>query len=71
MKAFIDRIDDGIATLLLGEDESVAVSVPVSWLPPGVREGICLRMDFGIDQESTRKAHHDVQEMLDSMPNEP
>lgn len=71
MRAFVDRIEEGIATLLLGEDESVRVSVPVRWLPVGIREGTCLGIDFTIDRDSTEKAHDDVQSLLDGMENNP
>lgn len=71
MRAFVDRIEGEIATLLLGDDGSIAVSVPLEWLPDGLREGMCLGVDFAIDQESTKKAHKDVQALLDSLGNEP
>ena len=67
MKVFVDRIENGIA-VLLGED-ATTVDIPLSWLPFDVQEGVYL--DISIDNESTRKAHDEVQSLLDSMPNNP
>ena len=71
MRAFVDQIQEGMATLLLGEDESVSVQVPVTWLPAGVREGIVLRVDFRIDPKATKEGKRRAQSLLDSLPDEP
>ena len=71
MRAFVDRIEVDTAVLLLGENESVTVNMPVAWLHVGVREGMCLRLDFSIDLEATEKGHEEVQSLLDSLGNEP
>jgi hypothetical protein len=71
MRAFVDRIEIDTAVLLLGKDESVTINVPVEWLPEGVREGMCLRLDFSIDDEATHRGHEEVQSLLDSRGNEP
>jgi hypothetical protein len=71
LRAFVDQINDGIALLLLGEDESVKAHVPVSWLPEGVREGIVLRLSFEIDEAATREGKRRVQSVLDSLGDEP
>ena len=39
MKATIDRIEEGIAVLISIEEEPVRLTVPVSLLPPGAKEG--------------------------------
>lgn len=69
LKAFVDRIHNGVATLLLGEDESVTVSVPVSWLPSGVREGTVLRFDILIDRQASEMGKAEVQSLFDELGN--
>ncbi|HEY3416770.1 MAG TPA: DUF3006 domain-containing protein [Armatimonadota bacterium] len=71
LRAFIDHIQNGVATLLLGDEESVAVSVPVSWLPSGVGEGVVLRFDISIDQQATDRGKAQVQSLFDELGNAP
>jgi len=71
MKAFVDRIENDMAVLLLGEDGNVQVNVPLSWLPPDVSEGIYLDVTFTVDKDTTKRAKDDVQALLESMDNEP
>jgi len=71
IRAFIDRIEEKTAVLLLGEDESVTIQLPVEWLPKGAGEGVVLRLGFSIDAEETEAGKRRVQSLLDSMPNDP
>ena len=48
IRAFVDQVNEGMATLLLGEDESVKVDMPLAWLPAGVAEGLVLRFAVSI-----------------------
>lgn len=71
MRAFVDSIHDGQVRLLMGDDETVTVTVPISWLPAGIREGTVLRLDIFIDEMSTENGQLQVQKLLDSMGDEP
>ena len=71
VRAFVDQINEGVATLLLGEDESVTAHVPVSWLPSGVKEGTVLRLGFEINEAATQEGKARVQSLLDSMGDQP
>lgn len=71
MKVFVDRIEGDIAVLLLGDEGSVVANVPVSWLPKGIKEGLYLKAEFSIDQETTQRARAEIQSLIDSMGNEP
>ena len=71
MRAFIDRIDSDIATVKLGEQESITLCVPLSWLPPGVREGTVLKLHWEIDHAGTKIAKAQVQGLLDALKKEP
>jgi len=39
MKVCIDRVDEGIAVLIVQDDPSSLIRIPVPLLPPGSREG--------------------------------
>lgn len=71
MKAFVDRIENDVAVLLMGEEASVVVNIPLLILPSDVSEGMYLDVVFSIDTESTCKAHEEIQSLLDSMADEP
>ena len=71
MRAFVDRLEEGVATVLLGEDESVTVNVPVAWLPPGTAEGMALQLDWRLDPEATAAAKAATQSLLDALGNQP
>lgn len=71
LKVFIDRIEGDIAVLLLGDEGTIVVNIPVSWLPKGIKEGIYLQVEFRIDYDATNRARAEVQSLLDSIPNEP
>jgi hypothetical protein len=51
MKATIDRVEGGMAVLILQDDEAVRFSLPRSLLPPGSREGDILTI--GIERDTT------------------
>jgi len=71
MRGFVDRVEGDFAVILLGEDESMQMDIPLSWLPADVREGTVLRIDIQVDQIATAQAHKDVQDLYDSLSNEP
>ncbi len=71
IKGFVDRIEGPTAVVLLGEDESVIVNLPVAWLPKGVKEGTAIKLGVSVDEDATNAGKGRVQSLLDSMPNEP
>ncbi len=48
IKAYVETIQGDTARVLVG-DEAVAVSVPLSQLPGGVKEGAMLNVKFSFD----------------------
>jgi hypothetical protein len=52
MKAVIDRIENNIAVLLVGEEE-VPLDVPLNLLPEHVHEGTWLSVGFQVDAATT------------------
>lgn len=66
MKAVIDRIENDMAVLLLG-DEETSLDVPLQYLPEGVQEGTWLRVDFKIDEHTTRERFRQNKFLLDKL----
>jgi hypothetical protein len=71
VRAFVDQISEGIATLLLGEDESVTLHVPVAWLPRGAKEGTVLRARFEVDEQAMQEGKARVQELMEELGDQP
>ncbi|MFA6332434.1 MAG: DUF3006 domain-containing protein [Methanoregula sp.] len=56
MKATIDRIEEGIAVLILRTDEPLRFSLPLPLLPPGCREGDIVMLSIERDGPATAEA---------------
>ena len=67
MKMTIDRIEGTVAVLILNEDESVRVNVPVSLLPPGCREGDILTIRIERDIPATEAAQERVSGLIEKL----
>ena len=75
-KAAIDRIDEGVAVLLIGPEER-ELSVPVGQLPPVVQAGDWLRVTIvngrlkkaELDREETQKRRERIKTKLDKLFN--
>jgi len=73
-KAVIDRFEEGLAILLVGEDER-RVEVPREALPRGAREGYWLQVELEgdqlahavIDPEETMRARKRILEKLQQL----
>jgi hypothetical protein len=67
MKATIDRIEDGLAVLLVGEDGKTRVNVPLILLPEGCREGDILDITIVRDEEATRETKEQVSSLIEKL----
>jgi hypothetical protein len=73
-QAVIDRIENGIAVVLIGEAER-QVNVPREQLPKGAREGAWLKVEMAADQivrieldrEATEAARKRIAEKLEKL----
>ena len=73
-EAVVDRIEEGIAVLLVGRDER-EVSVPVTALPAGTQSGVVLRVtlvngnlvEAKVDAQATKDRRKRVQAKLDRL----
>ena len=71
MRAFVDSVEDGVARVLLGEDESVAVTLPAEWLPEGICEGQVLKVTWEADEEETKAAKQAVEDLYEQLGDNP
>ncbi|NLL19110.1 MAG: DUF3006 domain-containing protein [Clostridia bacterium] len=66
MKAVIDKIEDTLAVLLVGEEET-KVDWPVNCLPENIGEGDILHIAIKKDQESTNKQREKVASLIEKL----
>lgn len=60
-RAVVDRVEDGeLAVVMVGDDESFSIDLPVSMLPEGVEAGSHLVITVKPDKESGRAAEERV-----------
>jgi len=67
MRATIDRIEEALAVLISREDESLRVTLPVSLLPPGCREGDIITIGIERDTQATTAAKERVSDRIDKL----
>lgn len=60
----LDRVEEGLAVLLVREEESVSFTLPRSLLPDDAREGDILEMTVRRDVEATEAARQRVAERI-------
>lgn len=56
MKATLDRIEGDMAVLLVRDDESIRLNMPLALLPEGCREGDILNISVTKDEKATEDA---------------
>jgi hypothetical protein len=63
LSAVVDRIESGLAVVVLNDDDEVQFDLPLKYLPPGVKAGDHLSLAFEIDEAGTEAARERVAEM--------
>ncbi len=63
VRAVLDRFEDDKAVLLVGDDER-SVNWPRRLLPDGAKEGDVLWLALSVDEEATRAARAEAEELL-------
>ena len=69
MKATIDRVEGTMAMLILQDDEAVRFNLPVSFLPPGCREGDILTIGIERDTTGTKEAKERLSGRIERLKN--
>ncbi len=66
--AVIDRIEDnGMAVVLLGDDEKQQIDLPVAFLPNGASDGDHLRISITLDKQERAAAEDNVKKLQDEL----
>lgn len=65
----LDRIEGNIAVLLLRDEESIKIDIPLFLLPPGSKEGDILNISIARDPLETEAAKERVSSLLDKLKN--
>jgi hypothetical protein len=63
-RATVDRIEDGVAILLPGQDERSPLSIPIGFLPKNCREGDIVSISIDIDEKATEDTKRRVDWLL-------
>lgn len=67
IRVSLDRIEEGLAVLLLRDDESVRFTLPRALLPRNAREGDILEIAIRRDVAATDEARRRVAERIERM----
>jgi len=68
-KFTLDRIEDSTAVLLLRDEESIKIDVPLSLLPQESKEGDVLDISITRDIQETEDAKERVSALLEKLKN--
>jgi hypothetical protein len=63
LNAVVDRIESGLAVVVLNDDDAVQFDLPLKYLPPGVKAGDHLSLAFELDAAGNEAARERVAEM--------
>jgi hypothetical protein len=66
-KATLDRIEEGIAILLVRDDEKIKINIPLFLLPEGSKEGDILDINIARDVHETEAAKERVSSLLEKL----
>lgn len=69
IKATLDRIEDKIAVLLIRSEETTEVSILLSLLPEGSKEGDILNINITKDMQETEQAKERISSLLEKLKN--
>jgi len=67
MKVSIDRVEEGIAVLVMQDESRECITVSASLLPPGSREGDVLTLILEKDPAATKAAKERVSGLIDTL----
>ena len=69
MKVTVDRIENGVAVLLIRKDEKEDIVINKKYLPAEVQEGDILDVTCKINKSETKEAEKRVANLLDKLKN--
>ena len=63
VRAFVDRIESGLAVIVLGDGSGVQFDLPLHYLPAGTDAGDHLVISFRLDPESRAATLQNISEL--------
>jgi hypothetical protein len=66
-KVTLDRIEEGIAVLLVRDEEKVKINIPLFLLPPESKEGDILDITIARDVQKTEDAKERVSNLIEKL----
>ncbi|MFW6269567.1 MAG: DUF3006 domain-containing protein [Bacillota bacterium] len=69
MKGVIDRIENGIAVVLIGENEEAEIQWPVDYLPDGAKEGSILNIEVELNKDEVERKKKKSRELINKLKN--
>lgn len=67
MKATLDRIEGDMVVLLVRDDESIKLDMPLALLPEGCREGDILDITITRDENATEESKARISNLLERL----
>ncbi|MFW5873639.1 MAG: DUF3006 domain-containing protein [Bacillota bacterium] len=69
MKVTVDRIENGIAILLIRPEEKYSLEIPVEYLPAETGESDILSVNFKRENRETEEAKKRVRSLIEKLKN--
>ena len=63
IKAYIDRIEDSLAVVYLGDNEDYKIDIPLKFLPANIKEDTKLTITFEINEEEKKETANEIEEL--------
>jgi len=63
IRAFVDRIELGLAVIVLSDGSGIQFDMPLQYLPPGTKAGDHLVISFHLDPESREETLQNISEL--------
>ena len=63
IRAFVDRIESGVAVILFSDGSGVQFDLPLEYMPPGTEAGDHLLITFQLDPESREETLRSIAEL--------
>ncbi|WP_294520881.1 DUF3006 domain-containing protein [uncultured Anaerovibrio sp.] len=64
ISAYVDRIEENLAVILLGENEDYQIEIPSNLLPEDLAEGSYINIEISIDKKKTQDALKEAMELM-------
>lgn len=63
LNAYVDRIEERMAVIVLADDDEVSFDLPLKYLPRGIKEGDYLRIGIEPAPDETEEARQRIEKL--------